>query len=383
MFDLIFVVEMLEREKREGEMNVASNFNGQIFVCLQTILLIFRHDETLLHAAAMTRPHRPYMKRGLWGCAALAAVFVIVGRGSSRPCVSLSCCNGLPRSTFRAVTVLHAPCNTLSFTLANFAGNLGTDWPIAVLHNDALTEFVSNTKLVNRLVHDGRLHTMSLERNGFNTLSSSSTDDYSRLLTSPAFWRFLNADHVLIFQTDSVLCSLSPWSVHDFLQYDYVGAPWQVSYEGVNIGNGGLSLRKVDTMLHITRTFACNDSEHEDLYFSRALKQMQDAGQRVALPSVAVASNFAYETGLPPLLTSFGVHKLDTVAWRQLTPVWRKETGDVRSTTFAKPVSMHAQAVAATCPEIIAGVMKSCRVQTYGERDATGVFMAASVVGTQ
>lgn len=289
----------------------------------------------------------------------------------------------LPHSTFRAVTVLHAPCNTLSFTLANFVGNLGSDWPIAVFHNDALTEFVSNTKLIDRLVHDARLHTVSLERHGFNTLTSFSTDGYSKLLTSPAFWHFLNADHVLIFQTDSVLCSLSPWSVHDFLKYDYVGAPWLVSYEGVTIGNGGLSLRKVSTMLTITRTFAYNDSEHEDLYFSRALKQMQDAGRQVALPSVAVASNFAYETGLPPLLTSFGVHKLDTVAWRQLTPVWRNQTGDIRSTTFAKPVSMYAQAVAATCPEVIAGVMKSCRVQTHGEKDVAGVFMAAPVVGSQ
>jgi Protein of unknown function (DUF5672) len=150
--------------------------------------------------------------------------------------------------------------------------------------------------------------------------------------------------------------------VHDFLQYDYVGAPWQVSYEGVDIGNGGLSLRKVSTMLYITRTFAYDGSEHEDLYFSRALKKMHDAGKRVNLPSVAVASNFAYETGLPPVLASFGVHKLDTVAWRQLTPVWRKTTGDTRSAVHAKPVSTHAQTVALTCPEVIEGVLRSCKV---------------------
>lgn len=312
-------------------------------------------------------------RTGLKLCLLAAAVATLVLRSQFSPTP-----HGLPHSKFRAVTVLHAPCNTLAFTLANFAGNLGSGWPIVVFHNDALTEFVKRTQGVDRLLRDGRLHLISLERHGFSKLPSSSTDGYSKLLTSPSFWRFLNADHALIFQTDSVLCSLSPWTVHDFLQYDYVGAPWQVSYEGVDIGNGGLSLRKVSTMLHITRTFAYDGSEHEDLYFSQALKKMQDTGKRINLPSVAVASNFAYETGLPPVLASFGVHKLDTIGWRQLTATWRKATGDTRSTAHAKAVSPHAATVAATCPEVIAGVLQSCRVRSYAGGDEIGSNMAGS-----
>ena len=41
----------------------------------------------------------------------------------------------MPASRFRAVTVMHRPCSTLSFTLANFAGVLGTEWPLLILHD--------------------------------------------------------------------------------------------------------------------------------------------------------------------------------------------------------------------------------------------------------
>jgi len=117
----------------------------------------------------------------------------------------------LPRSKYRAVTVLHAPCNTLAYTLANIAGNLAKEWSIAVLYNDDLHAFVSSTKVVQTLTADNRLHSVPLAKAGFDTLPTTSTRGYSRLLKSHAFWRYLAADHVLTFQTDSVLCSMSPW----------------------------------------------------------------------------------------------------------------------------------------------------------------------------
>lgn len=285
----------------------------------------------------------------------------------------------LPYSKLRAVTVLHTSCSTLAFTLANFAGNLGTGWPLAVLHNEALTHYVATTKLVQNIVADGRLHTVSLERHGFDTLPLNSTRGYSRLIASSRFWQFVNADRVLIFQTDSVLCSLSPWRVDDFLEYDYVGAPWLVPYDGITVGNGGLSLRKVSTMQAVTHQFPFDGDEHEDIYFSRALKAMQDSGAPIRLPSSQVARTFAYETGLPPMLASFGVHKMDTIVWRQATPHWRAVTGDRQPTAMAKPVSPHATAITAACPEAVVGVLNSCRVAVCddADEDSLDVFMAS------
>ena len=45
----------------------------------------------------------------------------------------------------------------------------------------------------------------------------------NRLLKSPEFWSELDAQHVLFFQTDSLLVH---GNIEPFLKYDYVGAPW-------------------------------------------------------------------------------------------------------------------------------------------------------------
>jgi hypothetical protein len=50
---------------------------------------------------------------------------------------------------------------------------------------------------------------------------------YDTLFKTRAFWLSIPAEHILIFQADSLLCEHSLWTVHDFLQYDYVGSPWR------------------------------------------------------------------------------------------------------------------------------------------------------------
>ena len=55
------------------------------------------------------------------------------------------------------------------------------------------------------------------------------------------------AEHILIFQSDSIICANAARSVEDFFEYDLIGAPigegWGQGY------NGGLSLRKRSTVL--------------------------------------------------------------------------------------------------------------------------------------
>lgn len=74
--------------------------------------------------------------------------------------------------------------------------------------------------------------------------------DVSGFLTKAWVWEQLApAGHVLIFQSDSILCSNSLLKVDDFLQYDFVGAPIDPAYgEGFN---GGLSLRNRSMVLDI------------------------------------------------------------------------------------------------------------------------------------
>lgn len=93
-------------------------------------------------------------------------------------------------------------------------------------------------------------------------------DSVSDFLTTPWLWNDLApADHVLIFQSDSVLCANSVRSVEDFFEYDYVGAP--IAPE-LGVGyNGGLSLRKRSTMLRVLEEFQWGGGPEDQWYFAR------------------------------------------------------------------------------------------------------------------
>jgi hypothetical protein len=119
-------------------------------------------------------------------------------------------------------------------------------------------------------------------------------DLYNDILVSEKFWKDIQktgCEHSLIFQTDTVLLRDN---VDDYLTYDYVGAPWAIEFEpGLRVGNGGLSLRKVSTMLDIIQTHkrtVLGGSMNEDIYFSYwCLKDGRN------IPSVFEAKKFAVE----------------------------------------------------------------------------------------
>ena len=122
--------------------------------------------------------------------------------------------------------------------------------------------------------------------------------DYNLLLTSSNFWNNIDGEHILIFQTDSCMCSKSINKIEDFLKYDYVGAPWKDPNYPNNGGNGGFSLRKKSKMLEIITNHKYNN-ENEDLYFSKYSNN---------LPSRELLKSFAVETLLYNS-TPIGIHK--------------------------------------------------------------------------
>ena len=164
---------------------------------------------------------------------------------------------------------------------------------------------------------------------------------YDTLFKTRSFWEGIPAEHILIFQADSLLCELSPWTIHDFLEYDFVGAPWRqdvcppdndrsvsicwndyvdmvqragfFNQSGYKLpsgqgGNGGLSLRKRSKMLEIVEKCRHVPSMewNEDVFFSFPCPHVS-----IALPTTEVASRFAVESG-PFYERPFGVHKV----WR-------------------------------------------------------------------
>ena len=130
-------------------------------------------------------------------------------------------------------------------------------------------------------------------------------DQYSRLLTSPFFWHALTAPRILIFQTDA---GVFRNTILDFLEYDYVGAPWRVSWcprasgEPCYVGNGGLSLRSRVAMLEASvRGDAASFPFAEDVFFARTVP-----AARVAPPEVATQFSAEMVLSYRPM----GFHKV-------------------------------------------------------------------------
>jgi hypothetical protein len=81
-------------------------------------------------------------------------------------------------------------------------------------------------------------------------LNNININMYNKLLFSLYLWNLFTSEKVLIYQEDSIIFKSN---INDFIQYDYIGAPWNHAKNNNNFntypgGNGGFSLRTIDTM---------------------------------------------------------------------------------------------------------------------------------------
>jgi hypothetical protein len=122
------------------------------------------------------------------------------------------------------------------------------------------------------------------------------TEEYNNMLMSTTFWEILEGlgcTYSFIFQTDTILLKSN---IDDFLQYDYVGAPWFMKFFSVlEVGNGGLSLRKVATMKMLTQKYQ-KIPINEDAWFSFLLLEEQKINPNIHIPTLEVAKHFSVET---------------------------------------------------------------------------------------
>lgn len=129
--------------------------------------------------------------------------------------------------------------------------------------------------------------------------------DYNKLLTTQEFWASLPVDKCLMFQHDSMLLRNG---IEEFLEWDYVGAPWKFQQHG---GNGGLSLRDPLIMQHICKDFKWHPGlGYEDVFFSNVMHN-NDLGE---LAPREVCKKFSCETIFE--LGTLGYHAIE----KYLTP---------------------------------------------------------------
>lgn len=118
-------------------------------------------------------------------------------------------------------------------------------------------------------------------------------EEYNKLLLSTEFYHSIDAQKILVFQTDSLIRKKG---IESYLQYDYVGAPFHHHMRHRNpiiidneyivpVGNGGISLRTKDVMIRLLETYLpkfttlCSQGKigsNEDLFFMYAMHVDED-----------------------------------------------------------------------------------------------------------
>ncbi|MBS0213818.1 MAG: hypothetical protein JSR26_11680 [Proteobacteria bacterium] len=110
--------------------------------------------------------------------------------------------------------------------------------------------------------------------------------------------------HVLVAQWDGFVVDAACWDAA-FLDYDYIGAPWDDAAR--TVGNGGFSLRSL-RLCEALADIAPTRTHPEDVRICRDLRpQLEARGIRFA--PTALAERFAWEEPQPAFAT-FGFHGL-------------------------------------------------------------------------
>jgi hypothetical protein len=210
---------------------------------------------------------------------------------------------------YEAVLVEFRVLPHVELLIRNAILKLGSDWSFTIVcGNENHQMFIDMVTEMRR-----EIKIIKLEKENITI------NDYNLLLLSVEFWTLFVGNKILIYQEDSYIFHSM---IHSFLQYDYVGAPWQHLKDYCEVGNGGFSLRNKQIMIQILRKYRnrmftdlpiCvqNDIAEkgftvvpEDLFFSRIMK-INRIG-KVPLKNVAI--QFSIE-GYTSSVIPFGGHQ--------------------------------------------------------------------------
>jgi hypothetical protein len=121
------------------------------------------------------------------------------------------------------------------------------EWTFKFVGSPKSIAHMRASTVITRLERSGKLGIDQLPSN----YSLSSRETISQMFTDPVLYKahLSPAESLLVFQPDSIFCANAPTTLNDFLEWDWIGAPW--SPQAAYGGNGGLSLRKVSRILQV------------------------------------------------------------------------------------------------------------------------------------
>jgi len=161
----------------------------------------------------------------------------------------------------------------------------------------------------------------------------TSKEQYSEFCIKELY-KHVDTEHLLIFQHDGFVHNWKAWD-DDWLQYDYIGAPWYYQ-DGMAVGNGGFSLRSKRLMEILANDPHICFTHPEDHHICRTYRPYLESNYGIHFAPLHVAERFSYEGYMQPhtaLADQFGVHGSRNIVQRpkrdKLLPLQFRGLGDI------------------------------------------------------
>ena len=209
----------------------------------------------------------------------------------------------------------------LKFVLENFDSILPLEYALQIFHSNTNEQYVQ--EIIDSLQLDRDVILYNLGVTSFTHL------DESNMVRTVEFWNKVEGDIALKFECDTILCPQSKFNITQFEHHAYIGGYWgdrlypideqyptlkpngdySMPYHGPQIlpMNGGLSLRRKESMIHCIETYLtqyirAGKPYSEDYFYSEYLPK----------PTTRQVIQFSIDNGyISPLNNElpFGLHK--------------------------------------------------------------------------
>ncbi len=170
---------------------------------------------------------------------------------------------------------------------------------------------------------------------GFKTIvipRIKSKEEYSYFIVKELA-AYIRTDYVLIIQHDGYVLDGKAWNP-DFLEYDYIGAPWHYQ-DGRNVGNGGFSLRSKKLQEALASDDDIEITSPEDEIICRLYRNYLEKNYKIKFAPEELAHSFSFEVHKPTKST-FGFHNNFHTPFKE--PIIVKRTGAMGDVIMMEPV---------------------------------------------
>ncbi|CAK7262508.1 hypothetical protein SEPCBS57363_000097 [Sporothrix epigloea] len=201
-----------------------------------------------------------------------------------------------------ALLIENRPFPVLAPLMLHFISVVPPDWRFRFMGSVESVQAINSSVAIREQVKAGKLDLTYIPSN----MTTGSQEEISRFLTTRWLYEVVlkPAEWLLLFQTDSILCANSQHNVNEYLEYDWIGAPWSTHSRWG--GNGGLSIRRVSAMVDILKDQVRVDgTEPEDVWLAERLGHRP--GSKVANGTVSLTFSGEMHSGETVKLDNFTI----------------------------------------------------------------------------